>query len=88
MSLDEKQQGDHRIENALVDIDLATFHEKNAGRLVIDPACVILIYKSIHRLTCPTQRSQSRIRRRIRISSKTLQRWNKNPLASAVRLTK
>ncbi|KAF8340130.1 major facilitator superfamily domain-containing protein [Amanita rubescens] len=31
MSLDEKQQGE-------IDIDLATFHEKNAGRLVIDPA--------------------------------------------------
>ncbi|KAF8736129.1 hypothetical protein AX14_000851 [Amanita brunnescens Koide BX004] len=40
MSVDEKR-GDHRIEKEEVipvDIDLATFHERNAGRLVIDPA--------------------------------------------------
>lgn len=34
MSVDEKQEP--------VDIDFATFHEKNAGRLVIDPAYVVL----------------------------------------------
>lgn len=62
MSLDEKQQGDHRIEVAPLDIDLATFHEKNAGRLVIDPAYVALTLKCIHHLTCSSQRSQSRIR--------------------------
>jgi hypothetical protein len=44
MSVDEKQ-GDHSTEKeevVPVDLDLATFHEKNAGRLVIDPAYVVL----------------------------------------------
>lgn len=43
MSVDEKQ-GDHSTEKEVVpvDLDLATFHEKNAGRLVIDPAYVVL----------------------------------------------
>lgn len=49
MSVDEKR-GDHRIEKEEVipvDIDLATFHERNAGRLVIDPAYVILVFQLV-----------------------------------------
>ena len=60
MSVDEKQG--HRDSTVDIDIDFATFHEKNAGRLVIDPAYVVLFLLCIPHLTCFIQRSRSRIR--------------------------
>jgi len=65
------------------EINLLTFHEQYAGRLIIDPAWVLHppLVSEIHRVV-RQQRGEDRARRGRCSETQIIRRWNDCPLAS------